>query len=68
MKLTPQQRRALGIIMAHSQDEDREKLERLENALKNKLLHSPEEVMEYVKKLKLLESRPVERWVNSLDG
>lgn len=54
MKLTPQQRRALGIIMAHSQDEDREKLERLENALKNKLLHSPEEVMEYVKKTKTI--------------
>lgn len=68
MKLTTQQRRALGIIMVHSQNEDREKLERLENALKNKLLHSPEEVMEYVKKLKLLEPRPVERWVNSLDG
>ncbi len=68
MKLTTQQRRALGIIMVHSQDEDRKKLERLENALKNKLLHSPEEVMEYVKKLKLLEPRPVERWVNSLDG
>lgn len=68
MKLTPQQRRALGIIMVHSQDEDRKKLERLENAFKNKLLHSPEEVMEYVKKLRLLEPRPVERWVNSLDG